>query len=97
MGVHMARCLLKRYPHTYMYLSHIHISTHKFHSERAAVSIYLLLLQSLVTVSPVSSFLLLFPVEHFKISLFVFERGVVTRSQPSLPASVNEATDSNRP
>lgn len=83
----------------YIYVSITHTSLHicKFHSERAAVSIYLLLLQSLVTVSPVSSFLLLFPVEHFKISLFVFERWVVTRSQPSLPASVNEATESNRP
>lgn len=30
MGVHMARCLLKI--SLYMYLSHIHISTHKFHS-----------------------------------------------------------------
>lgn len=30
MGVHMARCLLKI--SLYMYLSHIHISAHKFHS-----------------------------------------------------------------
>lgn len=97
MGVHMARCLPKRYPHICIYHTYTSLHICKFHSERAAVSIYLLLLQSLVTVSPVSSFLLLFPVEHFKISLFVFERWVVTRSQPSLPASVNEATESNRP